>query len=147
MKKIIAVFVLIVLSVRLVLAHGEDKLGPHKGFIRMPGAFHTEAVTDGKNKLKVYLLDMGWKNPSILKSSVEARLMSQDSKVICQPKDNYFHCVFPSKVNLTKKDELKILAKREDQVGSEAIYNLPLKLEKLKKSEKIEKMDHEGMHH
>ena len=39
-------------------AHGEDKAGPHGGFIRMPGAYHTEVVPVSKNQAKVYLLDM-----------------------------------------------------------------------------------------
>ncbi len=43
---------------------------PNGGFIKMPGAFHTEVVPVGQNKLKVFLLDMNWKNPSILNSNL-----------------------------------------------------------------------------
>ena len=50
---------LTVLSVNL-FAHGEDKPGPHGGYIRMPGSFHTEVVKE-KAGYRVYLLDINWK--------------------------------------------------------------------------------------
>lgn len=43
----------IALSWSSSFAHGEGKPGPNGGEIRMPGAFHTEAITVEKNKLKV----------------------------------------------------------------------------------------------
>lgn len=109
-------------------AHGEDKYGPHKGFVRMPGAFHTELVVNGKNKLKVYLLDIEWKNPSIEKSKLEITYNNQ-FKAECKPQKDFYSCEFPKSVNLTKKGELKVIASRKDQNGAEVSYPLPLKLE------------------
>jgi len=127
------IFVLLVLLVsQYASAHGEDKYGPHKGFVRMPGAFHTELVLDGQNQLKVYLLDIEWKNPSVKKSQVQVKYNNKtDAKCDVQSKesDSYFLCVFPAKVDLNKKGELKVIAVREEQKGAEAIYKLPLKLE------------------
>ncbi len=62
--------VALMLIVHTAYGHGENKLGPNGGFIKMPGAFHTEVVPVGQNKLKVFLLDMNWKNPSILNSNL-----------------------------------------------------------------------------
>lgn len=115
----------------LVWAHGEDKFGPHKGFVRMPGAFHTEIVLNGKNKLKVYLLDIEWKNPTIEKSSLEVTYNDQ-IKATCKSEKDFYSCSFPKSVNLTQKGELKVLASRKDQKGNIALYPLPLKLESVK---------------
>lgn len=109
-------------------AHGEDKPGPHGGFIRMPGAFHTEVVPVNKREIKVYLLDIEWKNPSIQRSKVQVEM----NKIVkeCSPQSEpYFVCSFSPKVDLTKKGSLKIKAQREGQIGNEVIYELPLKLQ------------------
>lgn len=112
------------------LAHGEDKYGPNGGFVRMPGAFHAEVVVDGTHKLKVYLLDIQWKNPSILKSSVKINYKGKSKAMAeCAAVENYFSCSFPATVDLTKKGELKLMAEREEQKGMEVTYKLPLKLE------------------
>lgn len=111
--------------------HGEDKLGPNKGYIRMPGAFHTELVPIRKNRLKVFLLDISWKNPSVKDASLEIRSASGE-KAVCEPKENlFFDCRFSSKVDFAKKGELTVTAKRESQQGNAVKYNLPLKLEKI----------------
>jgi hypothetical protein len=150
MKKII-ISLAFSLALTLAFAHGEDKKGPNGGFVRMPGAFHTEVVINSKNSLKVYLLDIDWKNPSVLKSEVKATLVAakktEDAK--CSAKDNYFLCTFSKSVNLKKKSELQIMAYREEQKGNVANYNLPLSLEKapdaeIKKTE--DKMDHSAHH-
>lgn len=112
----------------MALAHGEDKFGPNGGFVRMPGAFHTELVPVDKNNLKIYLLDIQWKNPSVVNSKLVVRL-NKKTKAKCEVKENYFSCVFPKSVDLTKKGELKVLAEREEQKGMEVSYPLPLKLE------------------
>lgn len=111
----------------LAFAHGEDKLGPNGGYVRMPGAFHTEIIPDGKNILKVFLLDMQWKNASVAKSDLAVTLNNK-AKAKCEIKENYYLCTFPDSVDLSKKGELKILAQREDQKGMEVLYTLPLKL-------------------
>ncbi len=74
MKTPSTLFFAIVTTLSLnVFAHGEDKPGPHGGFIRMPGAFHTEVVKE-KEGYRVYLLDINWKNPSVLDSAVLASI-------------------------------------------------------------------------
>lgn len=126
---VLAFFVLI-FETQSVSAHGENKWGPHKGFVRMPGAFHTEVVVADKNKIKVFLLDIDWKNPSVLQSEVKALVISKTKEAaVCSAKKNYFLCEFSKAVNLNHKAELQITATRENQKGDVAIYNLPLKLE------------------
>ena len=66
-----SLFLGLMLNFSLVFAHGMNKPGPNGGEIRMPGPFHTEAKAEGANKLKVYLLDMNFKNPVTANSSVE----------------------------------------------------------------------------
>ena len=114
----------------IALAHGEDKPGPHGGFIRMPGGFHTEVLPTGKNKLKIFLLDIEWKNPSLKNSSIEARIDSGPKKAVgsCVQKDDYYECTFP-KIDLRKNGNLFIKPKREGQQGMEINYELPLRLQ------------------
>lgn len=111
-------------------AHGENKPGPNSGFIRMPGAFHTEVIPLGPNKLKVYLLDINWKNPSVSNSSLSVNLKSKKtSQANCEVQENYYLCEFPKGADLTKKGELSIEAQRENQKGNKVSYELPLKLQ------------------
>jgi len=109
-----------------VFAHGENKPGPHGGYIRMPGAFHTEVVKE-KNGYRIYLLDMNWKNPSVLDSSVSANILAGKKKteLTCTKELNSYFC----KSSLAEKGELNITAKREGQTGIVAQYKLPLKFE------------------
>lgn len=127
MKKIMLCF-LFIFSSTIVFAHGEDKLGPNGGFIRMPGAFHTEIIPDGKNKLNVYLLDMQWENPSVVKSNLKV-IHNGKTEAACIIKDTFYVCTFPKSINLTKKGKLKLIAEREEQKGMEVSYPLPLKLQ------------------
>ena len=120
----------LILGEGAVYAHGEDKLGPNGGFIRMPGAFHTEVIPLGPNKLKVFLLDINWQNPSIANSSLVMSLRkNKSSKAKCEIKENYYICDFPKKVDITLKGELVVDAKRENQKGNQVSYELPLKLQ------------------
>lgn len=120
----------LILGEGVVYAHGEDKLGPNGGFIRMPGAFHTEILPLGANKLKVYLLDINWENPSVLNSSLSVSLRSKKtSQAKCEVQENYYLCEFPMEVNLTKRGELSVEAQRENQKGNMVSYELPLKLQ------------------
>jgi hypothetical protein len=142
MKKNIFLFLsALVFNATLSFAHGEDKLGPNGGYVRMPGAFHTEIVRNGKNKLKVYLLDIDWQNPSVKNSKLK---IIYNGKITpeCQIEDDHYNCVFAKSVNLTKKGELKITAQRDGQDGMEVSYPLPLKLEKVNQ----EKSEHSGHH-
>lgn len=135
-------FVLILfLMTQNAFAHGEDKYGPHGGFIRMPGAYHTELVPDGKNRVKVYLLDMEWKNPTLENSSVEINYQGEQSSTVleeqsptaqCEPKNKeYIECTFTKEVDLQKKGQLIVKSQRKAQKGNEVTYPLPLKLEKI----------------
>ncbi len=129
-----------------VFAHGEDQAGPHGGFVRMPGAFHTELIVDGVNKLKVYLLDIEWKNPSVLKSDLQVT-HNNKNKASCEALQNYYVCTFTKNVNLLKKGELKVLAQREEQKGMEVFYKLPLKLQSSKSTPaSAPASSHEGHH-
>ena len=151
MKNTLCFVTTMVLSA-LAFSHGEDKIGQKKGYISMPGAFHTEVILSGKNEIKVYLLDIEWKNPSVVRSEVKASIVSgQTTQASCVAKDMYFLCSFPKQTNLKKKAELQVLATREGQVGTVAKYNLPLKLEKDSgmapmPAKPQEKMDHSGHH-
>lgn len=132
MKKNLICCLLVAVFSQLVFAHGEDRKGPHGGYVRMPGAFHTELVQDGKNKIKVYLLDIDWKNPSIKESSVKAFLKVKKNKNLeskCEVVQDYFSCAFAESVDLNKKGELKVMPIREGQKGNAAVYRLPFALE------------------
>ena len=134
MKRLFVLLFFIVGSYSInVLAHGEDRPGPHRGYIRMPGAFHTEVVQSSMNQFKVYLLDLQWKNPSVKNSTLEVKLsgkkiLNADCKII----EDYYMCELPASVDLSKTGELKVLAQREDQKGMEVSYRLPLKFEAVK---------------
>lgn len=119
------------------LAHGEDKPGPHGGFIRMPGAFHTELVPSGMNKLKVYLLDVNWKNPSVTGSSLKLRYGLKGELAKCEIGSGLFYtCEFSKKIDLGKKGKLVVHSQRENQKGVEVEYDLPLKLAPLNNGHK-----------
>lgn len=110
------------------LAHGEDKLGPNGGYIRMPGVFHTEVVAK-PDKLEVYLLDIEWKNPTIKDSNVDVKLSDENKTktLACSPERNRFVCKLEN--NSLRKGQLTVTAKRGKDQGAPAIYSLPLKLE------------------
>lgn len=130
MKRFNSIFlILTTLAGSLALSHGEDKPGPHNGSIKMPGAFHTEAVTEENNKLKIYLLDIDWKNPSVQDSSVKVIFHSQKVfEVECEKKENAFICVFDAAANLKSKGKLEVFATREKQKGNKVEYSTPLKV-------------------
>jgi hypothetical protein len=111
-------------------SHGEDKPGPHGGFIKMPGAFHTELLL-GDSNLKVYLLDMSFKNPLTENSSLTAKykLGKASEDLSCTPKDKYFECALPASFD-PKMGEISVQATRQNARGIGAKYPLPLKLKK-----------------
>jgi len=111
-------------------AHGEDKPGPNQGHVQMPGAFHTELVLEADQSVRVYLIDIEFKNPTVKDSSVELRY--KDGKDIipfkCAPMGtDHFHCFTRKKYSL-KKGELLVQATREKALGNLATYKLPLKI-------------------
>lgn len=110
------------------LAHGEDKPGPHGGHIRMPGAFHTELLVQNSHEVKIYLLDIDWKNPTTKNSSVEAIFAgTKPAKARCKAEKEFFLCRFDDRIDLKKVGELTINAIRAKQTGGPAVYQTPLK--------------------
>lgn len=117
----------IILSMFLVsyaFAHGENKPGPHGGHIRMPGAFHTELVLQSP-MAKVYLLDIGFKNPTTKNSKLSMKVVSGQNlkEVSCSLKDVYFECHIP---NVEAVKEIQVKATRDGVAGKEITYSLPL---------------------
>jgi hypothetical protein len=87
--------------------------------------YHVELVLK-ENKVMVYLLDIGMKNPTIKDSSVSLKLVNTNSKEInCSPEKNYFIC--GADIEKTKTIEVKSI--RNKVVGKIATYKLPLKFE------------------
>lgn len=119
-------FAAILVSALNAISHGEDKPGPHGGFIKMPGGFHTEVVPATGPQLKVYLLDIEWKNPVTDNSNV-----TLNGKP-CKPEREVFICDLDKKIDLKKKGTLNIKSTRLGQKGNTAIYDLPLSLSKQK---------------
>lgn len=124
--KFASTFILVSIFSLMAFAHGEDKLGPNGGFIRMPGAFHTEVVPLSKDSLKLYLLDINWQNPSIKDSDVAVSINEETAK--CMPVQDYFKCDFSKKADLNKNGKLIVKASREKAKGNAVTYELPLKL-------------------
>ena len=117
-------------------SHGEDKYGPNKGYIRMPGAFHTELVPIANNKFKVYLMDVNNKNITVKDSSVALthRINGESIEFSCTRKVDSFECE-SSKTVSNNAGEIVVKAKRLNQVGKEAVYELPLRLKGQKAEE------------
>lgn len=129
--------VITVLSSSWAYAHGEDKLGPNGGHIRMPGSFHTELVLDGDKGFKVFLLDIDWKNPVTKNSQVRAELKwkSETLKLECKEEKTFFSCLLPKGKSLKDLSEVILQSTRGVAKGGPAKYAWPLKTS-------TEKMDH-----
>lgn len=141
MKKLLPI--LLLAATVKALAHGEDKLGPNGGYLKMPGAFHTEVVPQNDGKIKIYLLDINIKTPVVKNSQITATIVSGGRKdITCTSKRDHFLCD-TTKSDLTK-GTLNISAVRSAVKGDEAIYNLPLALSKPAPEKKDD--DHGGHH-
>ncbi len=114
-------------------AHGEEKYGPNNGFIKMPGAFHTEVVPVNDGSYLVYLVDFHNKSPTVKDSSIEfqvknnEKLITFDCKVV---KNSHYKCSYNEKI--TDNGQIILTAKRLGSQGKPAIYDLPLKLKNQK---------------
>ena len=108
-------------------SHGEDQPGPHGGVVRMPGAFHTEVLPLSENSIAVYLLDIQFKNPTRVDSSVEATAASGtgEQSLSCAPKGDRFECSLPGGATLSS-GELFLRAIRNGVQGAQIEYALPL---------------------
>lgn len=109
-----------------VFAHGEELPGPHGGFIRMPGAFHTEVVPE-KAGFKIVLLDIDFKHPLVNNSSVIVHIQKnkQTHALKCKVEADHFFC--PAKKTwMQEKGMLLVEAEREKAKGAIVSYPLPL---------------------
>jgi hypothetical protein len=125
---IVLLFFMISFTFTYAFSHGEDKPGPHGGFIKMPGAFHTEIVVAAKNSVKIYLLDINWKNPSVAKSKLETRWNDGELAKCSIEKKKYYLCAFASPADLTQPGKMTVKAERAGQSGALVTYDFPLKL-------------------
>ena len=125
--KAVLLFLLLTDSI-LSFAHGEDRPGPHGGFIKMPAAFHVEVVPVKPNRIKVYLLDMNWKHPTVQDSTVTAQHFSSKkvTKFNCAKSLDHFICEGPTDL---VSGRLEVQATRIKQKGQPAVYDLPFQLE------------------
>lgn len=107
-------------------AHGTDSPGPHGGEVRMPGAFHVEAVPSG-DALSLYLLDVRIENPTASDSWVRPVLHQQGEAIelSCHVNEKGFRCPLPEGATLDS-GRLVVSAKRADVPHAEVSYELPL---------------------
>ncbi len=120
-------FMTLVLTSLSAFGHGENKPGPHKGHIRMPGPFHTELVLES-SVVKIYLLDMNFKNPTTLNSKVVLLLKEKTDEILCVDKESYFECPLPGQS--TNYLGINVKAIRNGVVGKVVYYPLPLTFSK-----------------
>jgi hypothetical protein len=108
-------------------SHGMNKPGPHNGHIRMIGTIHTEMVLE-KNDIKVYLLDINFKNATVKNSSVEALYFGKNqpnTEVKCGTSGDHFICNLPK--NFSKIQQINLRVSRENYGPKDlAEYKLPL---------------------
>lgn len=128
MKFLFRIVVILILSTK-AYGHGEDKPGPHGGFIKMPGAFHTEVVFDEKDgSVHLFLLDIEFKNPTVSNSSAAVTHEQKNGKrteFFCEVMGgNHFHCK-PKKSYGKDSGRLLLDVKREGAAGK-TTYELPL---------------------
>ena len=115
-------------------AHGDNNLGPNKGYLKMPGAFHTELLSNRDGTFKIYLIDINFKNPMTKDSSVELKYIAHNKKIIfnCSAfNDQYFVCSSKEVTSKPKNGNIELKAIRGKVQASIATYTLPLKLENI----------------
>lgn len=111
-----------------IFAHSEDALGPHNGYIKVPGEYHVEVVPD-KDTLNIMLLDAKLKNPTVLNSQIKVKIKNGSNAYVlrCESMENYFSCPVSEKI-LSRKGTLVIESSRQLTKGDTVEYPLPLKL-------------------
>jgi hypothetical protein len=116
-----------------VYAHGMNALGPHGGYIKMPGDFHTELV-ETKTNFHLYLLDMKFQNPTTENSSVSITYNSSSnstvnssSPTVCEAVKNNFICLKP-KDGMKEIKSITFSIKKKQGPPRSALYHWPLKL-------------------
>lgn len=138
MKKIIILLALILTS--QVFAHGEDKYGPHKGYIRMPGSFHVELVPQKESSYEVYILDLMNKKSLIKDASIEMKILDKDKSqnFNCAVLADHFFCKAGGNSIATGK--VSIIITRSGNKANAAVYDLPLTLKGPKKEHDMSNM-------
>ena len=121
----------LVLMVAMILpavgwGHGDDKPGPHGGIVRMPGALHTELLPLNDHSFAVYLLDLSFKDPIVLDSSVEAsvRVGAGVKPLTCKADTDRFVCALDPATALDQ-GMLLLNARRKGVASIEMQYELP----------------------
>ena len=111
-------------------SHGLNKPGPHGGFIKMPGTFHTELVPLSENEWKIYLLDENIKNPTVKNSSISgaAKLRDGQTPLTCKVVEDFFLCTLQATGPKETPTKLQFESKRSGGPLGVSIYQLPLDL-------------------
>ncbi len=123
LKLVTSIFLALFIS-NNIYAHGMDAPGPHGGNITMPGAFHVELKEDKKNsELRIYLLDIAFKNPTVIDSSITVSINNKES-LSCKTQKGYYSCNVKS---LKNGDSIFITPVRQKVKGTVATYQYPLK--------------------
>jgi len=127
MDFLLKLLVLNILIVCNAYPHGENIPGPHQGFIRMPGGFHTELLVTANNVIWVYLLDVEFKDPVVKSSSVAGvyKNKAKEVKFECSPEQDRFRCDLAKELDLTV-GEINLKTKRLGMPAGLAVYKLPL---------------------
>jgi hypothetical protein len=108
-------------------AHGMNKAGPNGGYVRMPGNYHIELVSQDK-AIIVYFLDMMFKPISIENGSVKLSLKGEKSfKTDCIKEATSFKCELKNE-SLNNYKEAILESTRDGKVITTSIYKLPLSL-------------------
>lgn len=108
-------------------AHGMNKLGPHNGYIRMPGAYHVELVPESSG-YRIYFLDMQFKNISIQNATANMVVKSDQSGTIgCKKESGYFICPVEKQALKTAK-EIVLETSINGKTKAASSYSLPLSL-------------------
>lgn len=148
MKNLFTLLAITLLTAQLAKAHGEDKPGPHGGYIKMPANFHTELVPAADGSFMIYLIDIQFQNPVIENSKVKVFFNSGKKKITlnCTPMKDHFHCFSKQPI---KKGILSVRATRSGNSATmDAKYDLPLKSSEPVKTQttKPESVDHSAHH-
>lgn len=130
--KNLSIIILSLLFSSNLFAHGEDKFGPHGGYIKMPAAFHTELIPSGNGNFIVYLLDLQNKNAAVKNSKVTLNYKNKKGEFPfeCIAVNDYFLCTNISRVDLADGNSLVLKAERLNVVANSIAYDLPLALKK-----------------
>ena len=106
-------------------AHGMNKPGPNKGYIRMPGTYHVELVSE-QNTLKVYFLDMAFKPLPLEKATAKVVLKGlKEAPVECSKGAAFFTCD-TKEANMNKYKEILVVSSKGGEREVTSTYKLPL---------------------